>query len=436
VKPGVLDSVARRLVLNKLSGLRGGEVAIADHQGVARLGDRAGLRAEIEVRSPRFYRQVAIGGGLAAAASYLSGDWECDDLTTLFRILGSAENEPVTAGVSARLSRLAQLGSRLYHRLRSNSRTGSRKNIQAHYDLGNDFFRLWLDDTWAYSCGVFPSATSTLREASVEKFDRICRKLDLRSADHLLEIGAGWGGMAIHAATHYGCRVTTTTISAEQHQLATERIAEAGLADRVTVLRQDYRDLTGQFDKLVSIEMIEAVGYKYFDTYFRQCGRLLKPNGTMALQAIVLPENGYDRYLRSVDFIQRYVFPGGCLPTVAAMLDSAGRTTRFRLAHVEEFGLHYAETIRHWSRAFEDRLPEVRRLGYTEDLIRLWRYYLAYCEAAFKDRHVGVVQLQFDQPHCRRDTAQIGAWAAGGRVSDASADVANDWRAPLATCRD
>jgi cyclopropane-fatty-acyl-phospholipid synthase len=296
-----------------------------------------------------------------------------------------------------------QAGARIGHWRRSNTRGGSRRNIGAHYDLGNDFFQLWLDETLAYSSGVFPQWNASLREASVEKFDRVCRKLDLRPGDRVLEIGTGWGGFALHAARHYGCHVTTTTISREQHELACQRIKRAGLADRITVLNRDYRDLTGQFDKLVSIEMIEAVGPQFLDAFFRKCGELLKPAGSMVLQGIVMPERDYDNYLASVDFIRKHVFPGGSLPSAAALLESAGRASRLRCVQLEDFAAHYAETLRRWRANFEARLPEIRELGYTERLIRLWRYYLCYCEAGFEERQVSVVQLVFDNVACRRD---------------------------------
>jgi cyclopropane-fatty-acyl-phospholipid synthase len=274
---------------------------------------------------------------------------------------------------------------------------------------------LWLDETMAYSSGIFLHPEGSLQEASEEKIDRVCRKLALRPHDHLLEIGTGWGALAIHAASHYGCRVTTTTISQEQATVARERIQQAGLSDRVTLLTSDYRDLTGQFDKLVSIEMIEAVGFKYFDTYFRKIGQLLRPEGTAVLQAIVMPERRYKEYLGGVDFIQRYIFPGGCLPSTASMLESAGRTTDLRFVHAEDFAPHYAETLRGWRYAFWAQIESVREQGYSEQFIRLWNYYLCYCEAVFEERHVGVVQVQFDKPLCRRDPIQISDHAANRR---------------------
>jgi cyclopropane-fatty-acyl-phospholipid synthase len=293
---------------------------------------------------------------------------------------------------------LARWASRLSHGLRANTLSGSRRNIRAHYDLGNEFFSLWLDETLAYSSGFFLSPGATLQEASIEKFDRVCRKLDLRPHDRVLEIGSGWGGFAIHAAREYGCHVTTTTISPSQLELARERVAKAGLSDRVTLLLKDYRDLDDKFDKLASIEMVEAVGYRNLNTFFSRCGELLKPDGACVLQAILLPERNLKTYLRSPDFIQRHVFPGGFLPTMGVMLDSASHASDLHLRHVEEFGLHYAETLRRWRGAFLERLDDVRKLGYPERFIRLWTYYLCYCEAAFEEKQIGVVQMEFDKP--------------------------------------
>ena len=407
---------SRTALLKRLEGLGGGRIVLRERGtrtvfGALRVDDtREPLEAEVTVRRPRFFRQAALGGSLGVADSYLAGDWECDDLTALIRIL--LRDSVTGARAEGRLSPLWRLGSRLWHCLRPNSRSGSRRNIAAHYDLGNEFFQLMLDDTLAYSSGIFLSPQADLREASVEKMDRICRKLDLRSDDEVLEIGTGWGGWAMHAAANYGCRVTTTTISQRQHDLARRRIEEAGLADRITLLLEDYRDLRGTFDKLVSVEMIEAVGHRYFDDYFGACSRLLRPDGSMSLQGIVMPDKHYEPYLRSVDFIQRYVFPGGCLPSVGAIVGSMARATDLRLVHLEDFGPHYAETLRAWRTRFRERLDDVRGLGYDERFIRLWHYYLAYCEASFEERYIGVVQVQFDKPECRRDPISIGRRAA------------------------
>ena len=414
---GVFDRLARRVVVKQLAGLHGGEITVSDARGIISLGESADLQATLLVHRPRFFRQAVVGGALSVAESYLRGDWDCEDLTSLFRIF--VRNGNSAARLDSGLAKLANGFHRLFHWWHANTRTGSRRNIGAHYDLGNDFFRLWLDDTMAYSSGIFPTPRASLREASVEKFDRVCRKLSLRPADQVLEIGTGWGGFAIHAAKNYGCHVTTTTISREQFEIANQRVKDAGLEKRVSLLRDDYRDLHGQFDKLVSIEMIEAVGYRFFDEYFRQCGKLLRSDGSLMLQAIIMPEQGYEQYLGSVDFIQRYVFPGGCLPSLGAMLASIGRTTDLRFVQAEDFAPHYAETLRRWRRAFHKRLEDVRRLGYSDEFLRLWNYYLCYCEAAFEERHVGVLQIQFDKPECRQQPAFIPAGCpvaeSGGR---------------------
>lgn len=393
--------VLRGMLHRQLARIRRGKLTIQDGVGQARYGRMDDLSVTVKVHDARFYRHAVLGGTLSIAESYLNGDWDCDELTDLFRIL--IRNLDTTTRLDGALSAVTGLVNRLYHAWHANTRHGSRKNIEAHYDLGNEFYELWLDETLAYSCGIFPDRDASMAEASREKFDRVCRRLALTESDHVLEIGTGWGGFTLHAVENYGCEITTTTISKAQHDRARARIHEAGLGDRVRLLQQDYRDLTGQFDKLVSIEMIEAVGHRYLDTFFRQCGALLRPEGSMVLQAIVMPERRYEKYLKSVDFIQRYVFPGGCLPSVGAMLASVSRTTDLRLVHVEDFAPHYAETLRRWRQRFQERSDDVRKLGYSERFLRLWHYYLCYCEAVFEERHVGVVQIQFDKPQCRRD---------------------------------
>lgn len=412
-RPNWFERWAHPLVTRQLSTLRQGSLTLHSDQGSVEFGDASDLRVNLHVHHPRFFRRAVLGGRLAIAESYIQGDWDCDDLTSLFRLF--VRNSGSARRFDRGVARLSEIGHRLYHLWRDNTRTGSRRNIAAHYDLGNEFYKLWLDETLAYSSGLFAAPGCSLRDASLEKFDRVCRKLELSPDDQLVEIGTGWGGFALHAARHYGCQVTTTTISQEQHTVARQRFEQSGLQQQITLLQQDYRDLTGEFDKLASIEMIEAVGYRHFDRYFEHCSRLLRADGTMVLQAIVMPERGYGEYLRSVDFIQRYVFPGGCLPSVAAMLESAGRATDLRFVHAEDFAPHYAETLRQWRNAFEARLSAVRDLGYPESFIRLWRYYLCYCEAAFEERVVGVVQVQFDKPQCRRDPLTLSQRAAETR---------------------
>ena len=416
-----IDRLARQTLDKLLDRLDHDRITLLDGAGACTFGSPAegGLHATVNIRQPRFCRRILTGGSLGAAEAYLDGDWTADDLTVLMRIL--IRNMHVADGMDCGPSRVAGLAARGLHWWRRNTRSGSRRNIEAHYDLGNDFFRLFLDETMMYSSGIFERPDSTLYEASVAKLDRICRKLDLRRADHLLEIGTGWGGLALHAAGHYGCRVTTTTISREQYDLARQRVDEAGVGDRVQVVLQDYRELTGQYDKLVSIEMIEAVGREFFDAYFRKCGELLRPDGLMLLQGIVMNEQRYSQYLRSADFIQRYVFPGGCLPSVMTMGQSVARTTDMRVLHIEDFAGHYARTLRCWRERFSRALPRVRELGYSERFIRLWEYYLCYCEAAFTERYVGVVQMLLAKPDNRLDPCiESSRFAEPGRAFAAS----------------
>jgi cyclopropane-fatty-acyl-phospholipid synthase len=352
------------------------------------------------VRSPRFYSDVVFAGTVGAGEAYMNGYWHCDDLTGLVRLM--VVNRHLMDDVDSGWSRVSAPLLKLAHWLNRNDKSGSRRNISAHYDLGNEFFELFLDETMAYSCGIFTHPESTLLEASTAKFDAACSKLNLRPGQRLLEIGTGWGGLAIHAATHYGCRVTTTTISRAQHDHAQRAIAAAGLADRITLRLDDYRDLTGQYDKLVSIEMVEAVGARYLDTYFSKCSALLKPNGAMLLQAITLQDQYYQQALKMVDFIQRFIFPGSFIPSITAIADSVCRATDLKIFNLEDIGPHYARTLREWRLRFERRLPEVRALGLSESFVRLWTYYLCYCEGAFAERHLGDVQVLLTKPGCRR----------------------------------
>lgn len=399
VTPGWLDRRARSLLLRRLSRLRDGSIRLQDGDGDHLAGDPAIPGVDVMVRHPRFYRRAATGGALGIAASYLDGDWDCHELTTLFGIM--VRQIQSADQVNRGLSRFGLALGRLLHGVRRNTLRGSRRNIHDHYDLGNDFFEQFLDDTMSYSCAVYPCAESTLRQGSVEKMRRVCQMLDLDPGDHLVEIGTGWGGLAIHAARTYGCRVTTTTLSAEQRRYAIRRVKEAGLSDRVTVLLKDYRQLSGQFDKLVSVEMIEAIGHAYLPTFFGKCADLLKPNGRMAIQAITMPDHRYERYRRSADFIQRYVFPGSCVPSMAAMTQAMARRSDLRLAYVDEIGPHYARTLRDWRNRFFANIERVHALGYPQRLARLWNYYLCYCEAGFEQRYTGASQMLLVKPRCR-----------------------------------
>ena len=403
-RPGMLARLARGALLKRLARLRDGALTIQDGHETFRFGartERCGLAASITVKSPEFWSLSAFGGTVGAGEAYIHGYWRCDELTALVRIM--VLNRHVMADMESGFA--ASSGSalrRVLHWANRNSRRGSARNIAAHYDLGNDLYRLMLDETMAYSCGIYLSEEATLHEASIAKFDAVCRKLALTPSDHLVEIGTGWGGLAIHAAERYGCRVTTTTISREQHDFAQAKIAERGLSDRITLLFEDYRDLKGQFDKLVSIEMIEAVGARYLDTYFRKCSALLKPTGAMLLQAITLQDQYYAHALRSVDYIQRFVFPGSFIPSIQAITASVTRVTDMKLFNLEDIGPHYAPTLRMWRERFFANIRRVKELGYPDSFVRLWEFYLCYCEGGFAERQLGDVQMLLTKPDCRR----------------------------------
>jgi len=400
-EPRQRDRWARSLVLRQLEQIAWGSVIVVEGNDRHTFGraDADTPRVTVRIQSPRFYSALAFRGSLGAAEAYMAGHWSADDLAGLIRIM--VRNLAVLEDVEGGWARLLSPARRLWHWLRRNTKTGSRANIAAHYDLGNEFYRLFLDETLTYSCGFFERPDSTLAEASTAKYDRICRKLRLSSADHVVEIGSGWGGFALHAAGRYGCRVTTTTISQEQYDLAKQRVAAAGLEDRVELRLDDYRDLRGRYDKLVSIEMIEAVGAQYLDTFFRCCCDLLEPGGMMALQAITIADQFYARHLRSVDLIKRYIFPGSTLTSVTSLCASATRATDLRLVHLEDITPHYATTLRMWRERFLGRLDDVRAMGFPDSFSRMWEYYLAYCEGAFAERYIGDVQMVFAKPLCR-----------------------------------
>jgi cyclopropane-fatty-acyl-phospholipid synthase len=394
--------LARSLIMNRLSEISFGQLTVVD-EGVSQVFGRSdsGPRATVQIHHPGAWTAIVLGGSLGAGESYMDGLWSTDDLVATVRVL---------LRTSTRLSNLDGSGldlvrstvEGLYHRMRRNTKDGSRRNIADHYDLGNDFYELWLDPSMMYSSALWERDDMTLEEAQHARLDRICGKIELSPDDHLLEVGTGWGGMAIHAASRFGCRVTTTTISREQHDLAVARVRDAGLSDRITVLLEDYRGLRGSYDKLVSIEMIEAVGAQYFDTYFAQLGRLLRSDGLALIQAITTPDDRFGQSVGRMDFIKRYIFPGGQLPSVDAMTSAWRKETDFRLLHFEDFGDDYARTLREWRRRFHARLPEVERLGYPPRFQRMWDFYLAACEGAFLERHCGVAQLLLARPDARR----------------------------------
>jgi len=402
-RPSALAAFGRHLLLGQFAGLRDGELNIVEWDGSRhRFGSRTSrldLSVTLQIDHPQLYADTAFGGSVGAGEAYIRGLWRCDDLTGLVRIF--VANRDVMNGLDSRWALVSRPMLKAFHLLNRNSKTGSARNISAHYDLGNALYELMLDPTMAYSCGIFESEQATLEEASIAKFEAICRKLQLKPDDRVVEIGTGWGGLAIHAASKYGCHVTTTTISHEQHDYAKEKIARAGLEGRITLLLEDYRDLKGRYDKAISIEMIEAVGANYLDTYLAKCSSLLAPNGAMLLQAITIQGQFYEQARKSVDYIQRFIFPGSFIPSVEAISRSLTRATDLKIFNLEDIGPHYVRTLREWRRNFFEHLPKVRALGYPDSFVRLWEFYLCYCEGGYAEQQLGDVQLLLTKPDCR-----------------------------------
>ncbi len=407
-RPSLLARLGRKLLLGQLARFRHGELRLIEPDGRQhRFGSRSvahDLGVTLRIHHWQLFADAAFGGTVGAGEAYIRGLWRCDDLTSLVRIF-VANREQMNA-LDGRWAFVSQPLLKLFHWANRNSKSGSARNIAAHYDLGNALYEIMLDPTMAYSCAIFPRPDASLEVASTAKFEAVCRKLDLKPTDHVLEIGSGWGGFAIHAVERYGCRVTTTTISAAQRDYAIKKIAERGLSERITVLLEDYRDLTadlaGPYDKLVSIEMVEAVGAQFLDGYLHHCSRLLKPEGAMLLQAITIQDQYYARALKSVDYIQRYVFPGSFIPSVSALLIALTRSTDMKVFDLEDIGPHYARTLRAWRERFLGNLGKVRELGYSDSFVRLWEYYLCYCEGGFLERQLGTVQMLLTKPGCRR----------------------------------
>jgi cyclopropane-fatty-acyl-phospholipid synthase len=402
----VLDRFLRDRLVASLQGLRHGKLVLHDAWGDVELGDTSSdaLTVHVTVSDTAFYRAVALQGSVGAGDAYGDGQWYCDDLTGLVRLL--VRHRDLLDGMESGMARLGSAVLKLWHAKRRNTHAGSRRNIAEHYDLGNDFFRCFLSSDMMYSSALWDGAADTLEQASTRKLDAICRKLGLRPGLRVVEIGTGWGGFAIHAAEHYGCHVTTTTISHEQHAFAAQRVRETGLDDRVTLLLKDYRDLDGQYDRLVSIEMIEAIGANFLTTYFAKLTQLLTPDGLALIQAITIEDHRYHQALQAVDFIKRHVFPGSFIPSINAMLEAKTRASDLALVHLEDFGLSYARTLHAWQERFLSSLKDVRAQGFDERFIRLWEFYLAYCEGGFLERSIGVSQLLLARPQARPSHAQ------------------------------
>jgi cyclopropane-fatty-acyl-phospholipid synthase len=397
--PGTFSTIAKGAVLKQLQQLRHGQLIIDDHGEHYFFGsvtEDFPVTAVIKVKDTSFYSMLAFGGSIGAGESYIMNHWVTDNLTNLVRIM--VRNMELLDGMENGWARLANPVRKALHWLNRNTLEGSRNNISAHYDLGNDFFELFLDPTMMYSCGIFENDNTSLEQASVAKLKRICDKLDLSEKDHVIEIGTGWGGFAVYAAKHYGCKVTTTTISTKQYEWAKRRIEEEQLDDKITLLFEDYRKLQGKYDKLVSIEMIEAVGHRYYDTFFKKCADLLKPEGIMLIQAITIADQRYEQAKKSVDFIQRYIFPGSCIPSNTALLNSTTQASDLRLFHMEDIGPHYATTLRLWKEKLFQNRDKVRQRGYPDSLFRMWDFYLCYCEGGFFERAISDVHYIFTKP--------------------------------------
>ncbi len=403
--PTMINTWCKKILFSMLEDLQFGKLSIDNCGKIYQFGNSTPgtcITASASIHDPRFYSDVLFKGSLGAAESYMKGYWSTDSLTEVIRLF-IANVDLLNRRMDGGWSKLTAPLLRVYHMLRRNTTKGSRKNIVAHYDLSNEFFSLFLDRTMGYSCGIFETEDATLHEAQIAKFDRICKKLDLQEKDHVIEIGGGWGGFALHAAKNYGCMVTTTTISENQYRYMQQLFAKSGFADRLQVLKKDYRKLSGRFDKLVSIEMIEAVGHQFLDTFFDCCCKLLKPDGLMALQAITIPDREFKRHKHSVDFIKRYIFPGSCIPSVAALTKSIADKTDLRLVHFEDITAHYATTLRMWRERFFVNIEKVRALGFSESFIRMWEFYLSSCEGSFHEGYNGDVQMILARPQSRRD---------------------------------
>jgi cyclopropane-fatty-acyl-phospholipid synthase len=403
---GQLSKIARNLVHKQLLNLHSGCLQIEENGEIFSFGqsiEETELVGRLVVHDVSCYGEIMTGGSIGAAESFMTGDWSSPNLTKLVRVM--VRNIDILDQMEGGLALISKPLLKGFHYFNQNSAKGSRRNIAAHYDLGNDLFEAFLDPTMMYSSGIFPSADASMEEASLNKLKIICEKLQLSADDHLVEIGTGWGGFAIYAAKNYGCKVTTTTISQQQFNLAKQRVEDEGLQDKITLLLEDYRDLkkdyAGQFDKLVSIEMIEAVGWKFYNTFFSHCSVLLKPDGIALIQAITIADQRYDQARKDVDFIQRYIFPGSCIPSVTALVNASTDASDLNLVQAQDFGLHYARTLKVWQDTFNQKSKEISELGYSDDFKRMWQFYLSYCEGGFEERSIGVNHLVFAKPKAK-----------------------------------
>ena len=396
-KGNYLSAIFKSVILKRFKLIQFGHIQLTDGNEVYSFGEtNSESSVQVDVLSPDFYVLLGSGGIMGAAEAYTAGCWKADDLVALIRTV--FRNKDVMGQLDSGWALLAKPINKFVHWLRKNSLSGSKQNILAHYDLSNEFYKLWLDETMTYSCGIFKDQHSSMKDASIEKLDRICRKLDIQTKDSILEIGTGWGSFAIHAARNYGCKVTTTTISDAQYEMTKDRIQKAGLEDNITLLKDDYRSLTGKFDKIVSIEMIEAVGHQFVPLYLQKVSSLLEKDGLFAMQGITYNDQNFDKYKGSVDFIKKYIFPGSCLISISQMTEVMKKYTDLSLAHLEDITFHYATTLKNWRTKFLDELEEIRKLGFSNEFINMWEFYFVYCEAGFRERNIGDYQFIFAKP--------------------------------------
>ncbi|PWQ93318.1 SAM-dependent methyltransferase [Leucothrix pacifica] len=391
------QSTAKNVLFKLLAKMQDGYLTIQEKDQTHHFGQAgSALSAHVVVHDTSVYAKMLTGGTIAAGECYFNGLWDSPDVTAVIRVM--VRNSEMMDTLDHRFSALSQIAQRIFHSANRNSQTGSKKNIVAHYDLGNDFYRLFLDETMMYSSGVYNTPETTLHEAQLQKLDDICQRLQLKAGEEVVEIGTGWGGFAIYAAKHYGVHVTTTTISEEQYAYAKAEIEKQGLESQITLLKDDYRNLAGQYDKLVSIEMIEAVGHSFLPTFFQTCNSLLKPTGKMLIQAITIADQRYDRYRKQTDFIQRYIFPGGFLPSVEVMNKQIAKNTDLKVVGLTDIGLDYAATLKHWSERLKAVRGELSGLGLDQQFYRMWQFYFHYCEGGFRERLISTVHLVAEKP--------------------------------------
>jgi cyclopropane-fatty-acyl-phospholipid synthase len=403
---GWTTALYKKIVLGILSPMNKGQLNITFPNGDVETfgGNDKSIVANIKINNTRIFKRIVMFGDIGFGESYVDGDWETDNITNVISwMILNVENNPAVSGPGNKFSPISLLKiiNKAYHKFNINSKSGSRKNISEHYDLNNDFFKLWLDESMTYSSAIFEGDTNDLKQAQIAKYDRLCRQLKIKSTDHVLEIGTGWGGFSVYAAENYGCKITTITISKEQFDYAKNLIAEKNLQNQIDIQLIDYRDISGSYDKIVSIEMLEAVGHEYLPTYFSKVNELLKPDGAIGLQVITSHDSNYEKLRKGIDWIQKHIFPGSLLPSIAAINTAVNRTSDLYLHDLKNIGLDYAHTLKEWRMRFNSKLNDVLKLNFSNSFVRKWNYYLSYCEAAFAMRNISVVQMIYTRPNNR-----------------------------------